>query len=35
MLAIKDDYNKRLKINQICTLNAILKDREVKKIMAT
>jgi hypothetical protein len=35
MLAIKDDYNKRLEIDRICTLDAVLKDREVKKIMAT
>jgi hypothetical protein len=35
MLVIKDDYNKRLEIDRICTLDAVLKDREVKKIMAT
>jgi hypothetical protein len=34
-LAIEDDYNKRSEIDQIRTLNTILKDREVKKIMAT
>jgi hypothetical protein len=35
MLVIKDDYNKRSEIDQIRTLDAILKDREVKKMMAT
>jgi hypothetical protein len=35
ILAIKDDYNKRLEIDRICTLDAILKDCEVKKIIAT
>jgi hypothetical protein len=34
-LAIKDNYDKRLEIDQICTLDAVLKDREVKKMMAT
>jgi len=34
-LAIKDDYNKRSKIDRIYTLNTILKDHEVKKIIVT
>jgi hypothetical protein len=34
-LAIKNDYNKRSEINQIYTLNIILKDCKVKKIIAT
>ena len=35
MLVIKDDYNKRLETNRICTFNTTLQDREVKKIIAT
>ena len=35
ILAIKDDYNKRLETNRIYTLNATLQDYKVKKIMAT
>jgi hypothetical protein len=35
MLAIKDDCDERSEIDRICTLDAALKDREVKKMMAT
>jgi hypothetical protein len=35
MLVIKDDYNKRSEIDRIYTLNIVLKDYEIKKIMAT
>jgi hypothetical protein len=35
MLVIKDDYNKRSEIDQIYTLDAVLKDYEVKKIIVT